>query len=196
MCLKGGNTMDKINYKIYTMAMIELLVNGNNQTDLGTHTLEYFVDFAEVGAGDMYEGDACLAVATRLKNKSTQSIEWGNIYYKRLIQNSDAISKESRLKLENRLNQIFESSLDEKINFIFRAERKFLKTPYLKSEFIEPQLAAFLKKLGGSSSFDDYPTVSLDRKFPTEVVPNIELLFNDVVTKNQKLSSENQNIKR
>ena len=97
--------MKKYNYETYVNAMIELLINNNDQTDLGDYVLEYKLDFAEIGGGDMYDGDACLAVAARLKNKNTNRIEWGNIYYKRLIPNMDAVNLKSKSLLANKLNE-------------------------------------------------------------------------------------------
>ena len=72
----------------------------------------------------MFSGDACFAVAVRLKNKTNDQIEWGNIYYKRLISNSDAVSAESRIKLEKKLGEIYEDSKEKKLEFILRNENK------------------------------------------------------------------------
>lgn len=83
--------MSKINDKIYILSMIETLINEKNQTDLGDYILEYAHDFSEIGGGDMYDGDACLAIAVRLRKKNSNLIEWGNIYNKRLIPSSSTV---------------------------------------------------------------------------------------------------------
>lgn len=178
--------MNKINYEVYILAMIELMINNNNQTDLGNYRLEYTSNFAEIGGGDMYNGDACLAVAVRLKNKTSNSIEWGNIYYKRLISNSNTVSAETRQKLEIMLSEIKEKSEEEKLNFILKTESKIFKRPYVKSETVIPQLAAFFENLQYMS--DDYPTVSLGGRFPKDAVPYLETVFSNAITKTQNLS--------
>lgn len=179
--------MNKINYEVYILAMIELMINNNSQTDLGNYILEYASDFAEIGGGDMYDGDACLAVAVRLKNKTSNSIEWGNIYYKRLISNSNAVSSEARQKLEKMLSDINEKSEEEKLNFILKTESKIFKKPYAKSVTVIPQLASFFENLQYMS--DDYPAVSLGGRFPKNAVPYLETVFSDTITKTQSLSS-------
>ncbi|WP_285816121.1 hypothetical protein [Thomasclavelia cocleata] len=181
--------MNKVNYQVYIMAMIELMINNNNQTDLGNYRLEYTSDFAEIGAGDMVCGDACLAVAVRLKNKTDDSIEWGNIYYKRLISNSDAVSSEAREKLEKMLSEINEKSEEEKLNFILNTENKVFKTPYAKSCFIIPELASFFQNLQ-QLLYDGYPAVSLGGKFPKEALPYLGSVFTDIIAKTQNLSSD------
>ena len=41
--------MNRTNYETYILSMIELLINNNNQTDLGDYVLEYKSDFVEIG---------------------------------------------------------------------------------------------------------------------------------------------------
>jgi len=183
--------MNKTNYEIYITAMIELLINNNNQTDLGDYILEYKSDFAEIGGGDMYNGDACFAVAVRLKNKTNEQIEWGNIYYKRLISDSDAVSAESRIKLEKKLGEIYEDSKEKKLEFILRNENKIFKKPYAKSSLVIPQLASFFQNLNGSS-FDGYPTVQLGGRFPKDAISYLETTFNDIVAKTKNTSISNK----
>ena len=183
--------MNKTNYETYIIAMIELLINNNNQTDLGDYVLEYKSDFAEIGGGDMFSGDACFAVAVRLKNKTNDQIEWGNIYYKRLISNSDAVSAESRIKLEKKLGEIYEDSKEKKLEFILRNENKIFKRPYAKDSLVIPQLASFFKNLNGSS-FDGYPTVQLGGRFPKEAISYLEAALNDIVAKTENISISNK----
>lgn len=171
--------MNKEKYKIYVMSMIELMIHNNNQTDLGNYVFEYTHSFFSVGDDDMRNGDACLAVAVRLKNKTSNSIEWGNIYYKPLIPNSSAVAIETREKLEKMVSEIKAKDEGEILSFILKPESKISKKPYLKSSFISPELAPFFKNLQHLDG--DWPTVSLGGKLPKDVIPILEDTFNDTI---------------
>ncbi len=171
--------MNKAKYEIYVMSMIELMIHNNSQTDLGNYVFEYTHSFDNVGEGDMRTGDACLAVAVRLRNKTSNSIEWGNIYYKRLIPNSSAFSIETREKLEKMVSEIRAKDEGEILNFILKPESKINKKPYLKSAFINPELAPFFQNLQHLDG--DFSTVSLGGKLPKDVVSHLEDTFNDTI---------------
>ena len=183
--------MSKIEYQVYIIGMIESLINHNEQTDLGNYILEYMTDFAEIGGGDMYNGDACLAVAVRLKNKSTDLFDWGKIYYKRLIPNSSAVSADAREKLEEMLSDIRVKSVEEKLDFILRSESKIFKRPYAKSSLVYPQLASFFENLNHMDSFD-YPAVALGGKFPKDAIPYLDDVYTDIVAKVPSLSEKRE----
>lgn len=172
--------MNSVNSKIYFIAMIELLINGHNATDLGTHILEYKLDFSSVGADDMLEGNACLAVAVRLKNKTSGDIEWGRIYYKTLIKNHGAYSQEARKKLSSILHKIQNGSIETKLDFITNLENRLLKRYYAKSSFVDPELVAFFENLK-YSTYDGYPAVCLGGRFPKELNPCVDMVFTEIV---------------
>ena len=116
--------MNKVNYQIYLLAITELLINNNNQTDLGEYVLEYSSNISEIGSEDMTYGVPCLAISVRLKNKSSSLIEWGNVYYKKLdLESNLSISKEN---VEKKLSEIYESDKEYKLDFISKSESKIL----------------------------------------------------------------------
>jgi len=184
--------MNKSKYEIYMIAAINLLINDNTQTDLGNYILEYDYGFCEIGTGDMYNGDACLAIAVRLKNKTSNLIEWGEVYCKRLIRNSSVYSNEARQKLGKILDEIYASSKEKKLEFILKSENRITKKPYAKDELVAPEIAAFFKNLKGSDS-EGFPIVRLGGKLPKEVIPFIDTAFTCVV-ENVKSSSNNRRI--
>lgn len=172
--------MNNASNKIYFIAMIELLINEHNVTDLGTHLLEYKLDFSSVGGDEMIDGDACLAIAVRLKSKDSKDIKWGRIYYKPLIKKHTAYGEEARKKLKSILYTIQNSSIDEKLDFITNLENRLLKRCYVKSSFVDPVLADFFENLN-YSLYDGYPATDLGRPFPKELVPCVDSVFNEIV---------------
>lgn len=169
--------MNKNNYEIYMIAIINLLINDNNKTDFGNYILEYDYCFSEIGGGDMYNGDACLAVAVRLKNKTSKLIEWGNVYYKRLIRDSSVYSVEARKKIEKIFGEIYASSKEKKLDFILRSENRITKKPYATNMLVDPKIVSFFKNLNGTAE-DGFPIVRLGGKIPKEVIPFIDAAFN------------------
>ncbi len=169
--------MSNIDYKTYITSMIESLVKGKNQTDLGKYVLEYKHSFAEIGQGDFSYGDSCLAVASRLKNKDSGLIEWGNIYYKKLVPNSCV--PDARKKLEKMYDEICESSIEDKLEFILRPETLFVKKPYERSLFINPEISSFFKNLNYSSELSCY--IDLGGYFPKDALPYLEETFSKII---------------
>lgn len=169
-----------INNKVYLIGMVETLINNHNQTDLGTHLLEYKRGFTDINSGDAYiDGDGSLGLAVRLKNKENNIIEWGEIYYKPLMKNTTCNSREGREEIEKRFNEILMGSVEDKMKFITRLENKILKRPYAKDNLVDPVFSDFFKNLNFLAY--DYPAVSLGGKFPKEQLPFLNVAFDIVM---------------
>ncbi len=78
--------MSKLNEKIYAISSIDLLINGQNETDMGDYILQYFTMFDNISYGltEVEDEDACLAIAVRLKNKKNDKTVYGETFYKKL----------------------------------------------------------------------------------------------------------------
>lgn len=158
--------------------MTELLINEKNEIDLGNYILQSKTKFSEVNAHDMVEDDACLALAVRLVNKTTRNVEWGKVFYKPMIKNSRANTQEASAKLNAMMQQLMGSSNEEKMAFISKSEGRFFRKPYLNSSFIDPTIASFFENLNHLQ--EDYPAISLGGRVPKDVIPRLELTYNEL----------------
>lgn len=165
--------MNSINDKVYLIAMMEVLLNGNTKTDLGTHVLEYTSDVATIDHDDLHNGKTCLAVGARLRNKSTDLIDWGELYYKHVSDTLDTF-KEKMEDLEN-------SDYNEKIEFILKPENLILRKPYDMCDDVKSKLSNFFENLGWLKDDDEYPTVILDGPFPKVTVTFLNDAFDDAL---------------
>ena len=141
----------------------------------------------------MTYGNACLSIAVKLKNKSNNLVEWGNVYYKRLIPNSNVVSTEAREKLEKIVQEINLKSTEEKLNFILKPETKVLKKPYIKNSFINNDLTSFFENLTYMAD-DGFLIIPLNGKLKKDALTSLEIAFNNIIGKIKNLN--NNKIKR
>ena len=159
----------KFNKMIYEIAMNELLINNNDSTDLGKYMLEYITGYSDINSGDFGSGDAALAVGVRLLDKKS-----GEVYYKTLIK--DKLCSNATEELSSMVDNLYLSSIEEKLEFITRPEtitKKEFKSYYL----VDPYLAEFM----GNLNHPDYmveidSAVSLNGRFPKDSL----LVVNDI----------------
>ena len=137
----------------------------------------------------MSYGDVYLAIAVRLRNKANNLIEWGNIYYKRLIliPNSDITSKKEIL--EKMIQEIDSKSVEEKLEFILNYENKILKKPYAKSSFVNNELTSFFENMHCETD-DGFSIIPLNQKLNNEVLSSIDSSYNDIMANIQGLNSQ------
>lgn len=183
--------MNNINNQIYLIAATELLINNNSSTDLGNYVLEYGQDFAEINFKDMSHGDGCLAIKARLVNKQTGKIEWGNVYYKRLIKSKDFSGPIYKEDLMDKLKAIYALPIEEKIAFIVRPESLFSKRPYAKSQFVEGQIASFFEGLSSYNSLYHDITIHLNGKLPNDVIPYLNNAFANILPQSNDFTKKN-----
>lgn len=173
-----------INKKIYTLAMIEMLINNKKQTDLNTHTLEYDFKLSDVLVRE--KTNACLAIAVRLRNKKTGLLDWGSIYYKSLIENDSICKISTFTKVRNILKKLSCAPTNKKMDFIFKLETKVLETPYIRGNYVYPIFYLFFENLNRVSA-DGYPIVYLNGKIPRKAIKSIEKSYEEI-TENKKAS--------
>lgn len=187
--------MNNTDKKVYLTAMNDTLINNNNSTDLGLYVMEYEMNLAEISQGEMCPSDSCLALSVRVKNKGTKRIEWGQIYYKRLVKGSTDVTMKKK-QLKKIVKEIKDSSDEEKLIFITKPEEGILKRPYIKSfNSISPELTSFFDHLNSASQFDGYPQIHLGGKFPKEALPYLDLAFNKMVVNRQPSFNENKKVR-
>lgn len=171
---------ENMSEKIYLIAAIDCIINGNtyNKVDLGNYELEYLVGEEERITLMQDEGGIpSLQIQVKLRNKITMNIEWVEIYYKSLKKYS--------------FNDIFNLPIQDKKNFIFRAETFISRKKYATSVFVIP--SDFLHDLPKNVDMYDYSSTtmpqSLTKDAKKEILQYLENLLYEV---DQKLETPNE----
>ena len=169
----------RFNTMIYDLVMREMLINGNDSTDLGKYVLEYKTMYTNINTGDMVYGDASLAILARLVDKESGQIVWGNIFYKKLIEEvhwTDVIDELNKI-----MNNIYNSSLDDKIEFINKPETLF-RRPYANWFLVDPIAAEYFNDLNHVDNFDDMlNAVSLGGRFPKDALLTVGETYKSII---------------
>lgn len=141
--------MKSTDYKIYLLSMLESLVYNKKETDLGDYLLEYRLFYDSTYGGDMVPGDSGLAIATRLVNKESNLVEYGNLFFKKMIKGEDYHPSKTELtkRLDQMLSDISNGTVEDKMAFILRPERRFRKIPFIKDFSISSNLGDFFSDL-------------------------------------------------
>ena len=172
--------MSKLNEKIYAISSIDLLINGQNETDMGDYILQYFTMFDNISYGltEVEDEDACLAIAVRLKNKKNDKTVYGETFYKKLIRHESCYKPEIREKLNKMMEEFSNKTNEEKISFIFRPESKIFKRPFAKSDTCPGKISSFLQDLERVNETGAYIGIG---RFPKEAMPYLDEAYNNVI---------------
>lgn len=127
-------------HAIYILTALENLINNKTKTDLGFYTLEYEMqlDSFILNQKELYS----LTFLTRLRNKRTNEIIWGDIYRKPLTQNNKHIT--SKIEGLKELMDLLNKNIHEKLDFIFQYET-FFQELYMTTSVIREY--SFFKEL-------------------------------------------------
>ena len=170
--------MSKLNEKIYAISSIDLLINGQNETDMGDYVLQYFTMFDDMTYDLTEDVDASLVISVRLKNKKNDKIEYGETFYKKLIRHESCYNSETRVKLNKMMEELSNKTDEEKIAFIFRPESMVFKRPFTKSNIVPGEIASFLKDLEKVNESGSYIGIG---KFPKEAMPYLDEAYNNAI---------------
>lgn len=157
--------------KIYLIAAIDSIINRNdsNIIDLGNYQLEYVVAEEERVSLMMEEGGIpSIQFMVKVRNKNTGKLEWAQSYYKTL----------KKYEYDN----LFDLSLDEKMDFIFKRETLISRRKFSTSILVVPSY--FWNELETKVDKFDYSETIMPRNLSEEgkqeVISYCEFLINEV----------------
>lgn len=159
-----------IGEKIYLIAAIDSIINENNSNiiDLGNYQLEYVIA-EERRLVPMLEGGGIPSIEfmVKVRNKKTKKLGWAEAYFKALR--------------NYEYNSLFELTIDEKINFIFRKEARMSRKKYSTCALVIP--SDFWNEIQRVVDFDFQKAImprNLSAEGKQEVINYCEFLINEV----------------
>ena len=166
-------------YEIYLIAMIELLINGVDQVDLGNYVLEFTPNIVSKNNNIYY------VLCARIRNLINNNIEWENIYCKYIayMENKNLSDEELEQFKNYYINMLNDCSNVDKLKFILKPEPSLTKNIYQKIKLSSSTIASF---------FINFKKPSIFQAIPPLVRKDIEAAFLSTNMIIKKISENNK----